>query len=265
MPSRARLDGRMRDTLVPSISTWPPLGGSSPVMTLNSVVLPAPFGPIRPVTSPGSAERLTPSSATLPPKRTVTSRTSSDGAPASDAAARSGAHRAAPLRSPRAGGRARCTSSSCHGSVTPTHSSGTVCGCGPRAARCCASRSARRDAQQPAETPHAGEDHVRPVLVDVGDAQQPDHDLAADDRGEDPLVASTPGRTRRAGRRSRRWGCGRARCRRGRAAAPARLAKNGPIWLMQRQAGLERDAREQRRFRRRPCRRRPPRAAPEGR
>src|ERR1700680_3873683 len=46
-------------------------------MTLNNVVLPAPFGPIRATTSPASTEKETRSSATTPPKRTLSSRTSS--------------------------------------------------------------------------------------------------------------------------------------------------------------------------------------------
>ena len=44
-------------------------------MTLNAVVLPAPFGPIRPQIWPRATSRETPSSATMPPNRTVTSRT----------------------------------------------------------------------------------------------------------------------------------------------------------------------------------------------
>ena len=36
----------------PSMRTTPEVGDCSPVMTLNSVVLPAPFGPMRPVTQP---------------------------------------------------------------------------------------------------------------------------------------------------------------------------------------------------------------------
>ena len=46
-------------------------------MTLNNVVFPAPLGPISPVISPGSTPMLTSSTATLPPKRTVTSCASS--------------------------------------------------------------------------------------------------------------------------------------------------------------------------------------------
>src|SRR5437879_2039911 len=63
----------------PSMATAPDVGGSSPVTTLNSVVLPAPFGPINPVIRPPSAEIDASSSATLPPKRTLTPRTSSRG------------------------------------------------------------------------------------------------------------------------------------------------------------------------------------------
>src|SRR5438067_84437 len=46
-------------------------------MTLNNVVLPAPFGPITPTTSPGSTDADTSSSAVSPPNRTVTPWTSS--------------------------------------------------------------------------------------------------------------------------------------------------------------------------------------------
>src|SRR3954470_1516255 len=46
-------------------------------MQLNAVVLPAPFGPIRPTISHSSTFRLTPSMAVRPPKRMVRSRTSS--------------------------------------------------------------------------------------------------------------------------------------------------------------------------------------------
>src|SRR5947209_4211084 len=45
-------------------------------MTLNNVVLPAPFGPIRPVICPSRADRRTSVSAWIPPKRTETSTTS---------------------------------------------------------------------------------------------------------------------------------------------------------------------------------------------
>src|SRR5205814_4032512 len=45
-------------------------------MTLKSVVLPAPFGPIRATSPPASTLKDTRSSATTPPKRTLRSRTS---------------------------------------------------------------------------------------------------------------------------------------------------------------------------------------------
>ena len=47
-------------------------------MTLNAVVLPAPFGPISPEIWPASTSKETPSRATMPPKRSVTSRTDSN-------------------------------------------------------------------------------------------------------------------------------------------------------------------------------------------
>ena len=42
-----------RDVSGTSSSTEPELGRSKPVMTFTSVVLPAPFGPMSPTTSPG--------------------------------------------------------------------------------------------------------------------------------------------------------------------------------------------------------------------
>src|SRR5215470_2678132 len=71
----------------PSSSTDPELGLSNPVMTLTSVVFPAPFGPIRPTTSCRCSSRLTPSRARTPSKARVTAearsvpglRCSSDG------------------------------------------------------------------------------------------------------------------------------------------------------------------------------------------
>ncbi len=50
IPSRARWWGLRRVMSRPSSSTRPEFGPSSPVMTLNSVVFPAPLGPISPVT-----------------------------------------------------------------------------------------------------------------------------------------------------------------------------------------------------------------------
>src|SRR5687767_656094 len=48
-------------------------------MTLNIVVLPAPFGPRRPVMRPASAAIVALSTASSPPKRTLTSSTRSTG------------------------------------------------------------------------------------------------------------------------------------------------------------------------------------------
>src|SRR5881628_3178461 len=60
--------------------TVPVLGRYTRVMTLNSVVLPAPLGPMRPTTCPASTPNDTRSSATTPPKRTLRSLTSSSAA-----------------------------------------------------------------------------------------------------------------------------------------------------------------------------------------
>src|SRR3954470_9414703 len=60
--------------------TRPAVGACSPVMTLNSVVLPAPFGPIKPVTVPACTLNVAELTAVTPPKRTVTPSTSSNGA-----------------------------------------------------------------------------------------------------------------------------------------------------------------------------------------
>jgi hypothetical protein len=50
-------------------------GITIPVMAFNRVVLPAPLGPIRLKSSPGSTERLTLSRAVSPPNFTVTDST----------------------------------------------------------------------------------------------------------------------------------------------------------------------------------------------
>ena len=72
MPSRARLWRFVRVTATPSSQISPLDGCSSPVMTLKSVVLPAPFGPISPVTWPASTWIEARSSASRPPKETDT-------------------------------------------------------------------------------------------------------------------------------------------------------------------------------------------------
>src|ERR1700744_5725090 len=81
MPRRARRYVRVRVTSVPPSDTVPLLGRCRPVMTLNNVVLPAPLGPIRPVTAPASARRETPERAATPPKWTLTSSTARAAAP----------------------------------------------------------------------------------------------------------------------------------------------------------------------------------------
>src|SRR5215208_960833 len=64
----------------PSKVTSPESGGIRPVIKLNSVVLPAPFGPITLRISPGSSARSTPSTAWTPPKCRFSPRISSSGA-----------------------------------------------------------------------------------------------------------------------------------------------------------------------------------------
>src|ERR1700742_680369 len=81
----------------PSKRTVPALGFTPPVIRLNSVDLPAPFGPITARTSPASTRIVTRSTATIPPKRRVNwsnSRSANRGNPPPRALAR----RPPPLR-----------------------------------------------------------------------------------------------------------------------------------------------------------------------
>src|SRR5215210_1883013 len=72
-PQRARRCGARPSNETPSTSTAPAAGAANPLITLNSVVLPAPFGPTSPHTPfPNSTE--TQSSGFTPPKDTVRSR-----------------------------------------------------------------------------------------------------------------------------------------------------------------------------------------------
>src|SRR5829696_1788949 len=64
---------------VPSSKTRPRLGIRTPEMTSKRVVLPAPFGPISPTTSPAHMESDTSWSAAMPPKLTPTSSSSRTG------------------------------------------------------------------------------------------------------------------------------------------------------------------------------------------
>src|SRR4029450_8651531 len=57
----------------------PPFTGSTPDTQLMRVVLPEPFGPMRPKRSPALTDRLTPFSAVKPPKRLTSPCTSSSG------------------------------------------------------------------------------------------------------------------------------------------------------------------------------------------
>ena len=50
----------------PCTNTWPESGRISPTSIRMAVVLPAPFGPSRPTTCPGSARKETPSTARNP-------------------------------------------------------------------------------------------------------------------------------------------------------------------------------------------------------
>src|SRR3954452_16597745 len=75
----------------------PPLGRMSPDTTLRSVVFPAPFGPMRPWTSPLRTTKLTPSSAWTPPKERSIFSTESD-IPAGTEVANPGGQRREPVR-----------------------------------------------------------------------------------------------------------------------------------------------------------------------
>ena len=73
-PRRARLRAGSAVTSPPNSSTVPAVGGNSPEIRLNSVVLPAPFGPRIARRSPGGRPGRRPATATTPPKRRPTPR-----------------------------------------------------------------------------------------------------------------------------------------------------------------------------------------------
>ena len=77
MPMRARRCGLVPVISRPSNRTRPLSGRSTPVMRLNSVVLPAPFGPTTDRTSPAATPKLTAFTACNPPKRRLKRSTSS--------------------------------------------------------------------------------------------------------------------------------------------------------------------------------------------
>ena len=56
----------------PSRRTLPACGATRPEMTSSVVVFPEPLAPMRPTIAPGSASKVTPSSACTPPKCTLT-------------------------------------------------------------------------------------------------------------------------------------------------------------------------------------------------
>src|SRR5438067_450206 len=76
MPVRVIWNGFLPTIERPSKATSPRVGCIIPVITLNSVVLPAPFGPIKPWISPTSTWMVTSRSAMRPPNCLVTCSTS---------------------------------------------------------------------------------------------------------------------------------------------------------------------------------------------
>ena len=109
-PRRERCTADFDVTSLPARTTRPSLGSRTPEMTSKSVVLPAPFGPMMPSTSPALASRLTPLNAAMPPNRTLipssermmSVRAASPGSPC--ASRSTSAVKARPLRS-RSGAR----------------------------------------------------------------------------------------------------------------------------------------------------------------
>src|SRR5260370_6369470 len=69
MPMRQRLSGATSVMSVPANSTRPESGATVPLAMPNSVLLPAPFGPMMPRASPSPSARWMPSATTTAPKR----------------------------------------------------------------------------------------------------------------------------------------------------------------------------------------------------
>jgi hypothetical protein len=67
IPRAKTLSGEMLVIFLSARYTCPASALAYPVMTLNSVVLPDPFGPIRPATEPSSTSTVQVSSACTPP------------------------------------------------------------------------------------------------------------------------------------------------------------------------------------------------------
>ena len=78
-PAHARWCGAHPVTSTPASRTRPSSGATKPLMTSNSVVLPAPLAPISPTISPGCTVSVTSSMAVTPPNRRRTSTTSRAG------------------------------------------------------------------------------------------------------------------------------------------------------------------------------------------
>jgi hypothetical protein len=76
-PRAARSAGEVPVTSWPDRRTRPDDGGRSPHSASNSVVLPAPLGPISDVIEPAATSSEAPSTAVSPPKRTVISSATS--------------------------------------------------------------------------------------------------------------------------------------------------------------------------------------------
>src|SRR3954466_14825770 len=112
IPRRARACVPRPVMSSPRSRTRPAVGGCIPVMTLNSVVLPAPFGPMSPVIVPGCTEKVAPLTAVTPPNRTVTSSTSRSG---NSVAYRSGSPTDGHLLPYAAGHRVNCSAAFCRG------------------------------------------------------------------------------------------------------------------------------------------------------
>src|SRR5580692_10505837 len=79
MPSRHRAPGCSLVTVRPANRICPPSGARSPEMRPNRLVLPAPFGPTIPTTSPGPTAKDKSSAITTRPNRFVTCSSSSSG------------------------------------------------------------------------------------------------------------------------------------------------------------------------------------------
>ncbi len=81
IPRRALAAGDMWVISSPPSQTCPPEARCSLLITLNSVVLPAPFGPMRATICPVRTSRETSFTARSPPKSTETSRILSSSSP----------------------------------------------------------------------------------------------------------------------------------------------------------------------------------------